>query len=154
MCREHGAIKRSQAACLQAESTGLLPEIVEFDTYAEEYGPTGGWHEDNHHEFIRVLRRCRGDYSEAVLACCEQMVGLERLDIIAHARWHSMYEELAMRKRLALQEWRQRKDVAEAARRHAAADALPGRPATAPNPVKCGPCFCVAHLCVPTHCTA
>jgi hypothetical protein len=49
------------------------------------------------------------------------MLGFDRLDIIAHARWHSAYEELAMRKKLALHNWRQSKErAAEAARQEAA----------------------------------
>lgn len=103
------------------ERAGLLPEIVEFDAFAEEYGATGGWHEDDHREFLRHLRHARGDYSAAVLACCGAMLGFERLDIIAHARWHAAFEELAMRKRLAVQAWREARDVAAAAERQDAA---------------------------------
>lgn len=133
--------------------TGLLPEIVEFDAYVEEYGVTGGWHEDDHREFLRHLRHHRGDYSATVLACCGAMLGFERLDIVAHARWHAAFEELAMRKKLALQAWREARDVAAAAERqdaarNVAAVAGPRRADTA-QCVLCWPCCVRSCLCWP-----
>jgi hypothetical protein len=110
-----GSLK--QSAC---DGSTLLVEIVEFDAFAEEYGPTGNWHPDDHMEFLRVLKQHRGDYSATVISCCDSMLGFDRLDIIAHARWHANYEELAMRKKLALVNWRQSKEIAaEAARKEA-----------------------------------
>ena len=123
----------ARAFFMQASSTGLLPEVIECDAYADEYGPTCNWHEDDHKEFLRILKSHRGDYAAAVLTCTESMVGFDRLDIIAHARWHSRYEELALRKKLALQEWRQSRDIAAEAMRRAAAEQVQAaqRPATA-----------------------
>jgi hypothetical protein len=88
---------------------------------------------------VRVLKAHRGDYAATVLACCDAMVGYERLDIVAHARWHAQHEELALRKRLALATWRQSRDAAAHAQRASAADAVaPGAPAAAAaDPVKC-----------------
>ena len=65
---------------------GLLPEVEAFDDFHEEHGATGGWHPDDHSEFERILKICKGDYSHATLMCYDQMVGFKRADIIAHAR--------------------------------------------------------------------
>ena len=65
---------------------GLLPEVEAFDDFHEQHGPTGGWHPDDHSEFERILKACKGDYSHATLMCYDQMIGFKRADIIAHAR--------------------------------------------------------------------
>ena len=69
---------------------GLLPEVEVYDDFHELHGPTGGWHPDDHAEFERILKACRGDYSHATLMCYDQMVGFKRADIIAHARYPSL----------------------------------------------------------------
>jgi hypothetical protein len=95
--------------------------VIDFDVYDEKYGPNGNWHPEDHQEFVQLLRANRGDYAATILHCCEKVLGgFDRLDIVAHARWYSRYEELAMRKRLALQEWRQVKDIAALAEKQCA----------------------------------
>ena len=64
-----------------------------FDDYHEEHGPTGGWHPDDHSEFERILKACKGDYSHATLVCYDQMIGFKRADIIAHARCEPLTAE-------------------------------------------------------------
>ena len=93
----------------------LLPEVVEFDAYEEEYGPTASWHATDHAEFLKILKACKGDYSAVVLRCVDCMIGFERQDIIAHARWHAQYEEKLFRKKAAVREWRESKAAAAAA---------------------------------------
>ena len=70
---------------LQPEG-GLLSEVETFDAFHEQHGTTGGWHVDDHTEFERILKACKGDYSHATLLCYDEMIGFKRADIIAHAR--------------------------------------------------------------------
>ena len=65
---------------------GLLPEVEAFDAFHEHHGPTGGWHVEDHAEFERILKACKGDYSHATLLCYDEMIGFKRADIIAHVR--------------------------------------------------------------------
>lgn len=118
-------------------SQGLLPEVIEFDAYEEEYGTEGNWHADDHKEFLRVLQKHKGDYAATVLDCCERMVGFDRLDILAHARWHAQHEELAIRKKLAIQEWRRRREEEARAQRECTEDAVEGLPVTAGGTERC-----------------
>lgn len=105
---------------------GLLPEVIDFDAYEEQYGTEGNWHSDDHKQFLRVLHSHKGDYAATVLECSERMVGFDRLDILAHARWHSQYEELGIRKKVAIQTWRQRREEEAQAQRARAEDAVEG----------------------------
>lgn len=63
-----------------------MPEVQAFEEFHEQHGPTGGWHPDDHSEFERILKACKGDYSHVTLICYDQMIGLKRADIISHAR--------------------------------------------------------------------
>lgn len=130
----HGIILGCQ---LLQGGQGLLPEVIEFDAYEEEFGTEGNWHSDDHKEFLRVLQSHKGDYATTVLECSERMVGFDRLDILAHARWHSQYEELAIRKKLAIQAWRQQRQEEARVKRERAEDAVEGRPVSQSVPKKC-----------------
>jgi hypothetical protein len=122
-------------------NTGLLPEVVEFDAFEEEYGHHGNWHEEDHAEFVRVLRSNKGDYAATVFQCSESMVGFDRLDVLAHARWHSKYVELGMRKKLAVQQWRQDRSEQQRRESEAAHAAVPVPISNAQiDPKKCVPC--------------
>ncbi|KAL3133005.1 hypothetical protein ABBQ38_006914 [Trebouxia sp. C0009 RCD-2024] len=108
-------VARVPAAYHPKQGGGLLPEVEAFDDFHEQHGPTGGWHPDDHSEFERILKVCKGDYSHATLMCYDQMIGFKRSDIIAHARWHAEHQELYVRKRIALAEWRNQKEAEKAA---------------------------------------
>lgn len=128
---------------LQASGKGLLPEVVAFEEYASEYGPFGNWNADDHKEFLHILKENKGDYAATVLECCHRMIGYDRLDIIAHARWHSGYEERALCKKMALHEWKRSKEVqAEAHRKEAATQLNSAVTGLATDPAKC------AHSCL------
>lgn len=131
---------------------GLLPEVIEFDAYEEEYGTEGNWHSDDHKEFLRVLHSHKGDYAATVLECSERMVGFDRLDILAHARWHSQYEELAIRKKLAIQAWRRQREEEARAQRKRSEDAVGIGPAGGGVLRKCAPDV-GAVRCGDTHCS-
>ncbi|KXZ55359.1 hypothetical protein GPECTOR_3g489 [Gonium pectorale] len=79
----------------------------------------GGWDPEDHEEFLAVLRSCGGDYSHAVSIVVERAVGYSRAEVLAHARWHMELADLEVRKRVALEAWRQerqrRRDAAMAA---------------------------------------
>ncbi|XP_075265909.1 uncharacterized protein LOC142358387 [Convolutriloba macropyga] len=99
----------------------LLPEVVAFEEFRAEFGDTGNWHEEEHKEFMRILRACKYDYGDAVMVCCERILtGFEREDIIAHARWHQEYVDLEIRKKLALAEWKERRAMQREAAKSAA----------------------------------
>ena len=80
-------LRRQSRACAMQQGGGLLPEVEAFEGFHERHGSTGGWHPDDHSEFERILKACRGDYSHATLMCYDHMIGFKRADIIAHARW-------------------------------------------------------------------
>lgn len=65
----------------------LPPEVQECDAFLQRHGPTGGWDPEDHAEFERILKACRGVYSHAVQISCEELGLLHsREDIIRHAR--------------------------------------------------------------------
>jgi hypothetical protein len=37
----------------------LLPEVIAYDEFVVQHGPTGGWHPDDHNTFVALLRRSR-----------------------------------------------------------------------------------------------
>lgn len=72
-----------------APSTSSLPvEVAACDDFLARQGHTGGWQSEEHAEFLRVLKACRGNYGHCVTVCCEQQLGLlhDRRAIIQHAR--------------------------------------------------------------------
>jgi hypothetical protein len=69
--------------------------------------PAGGWHPDDHAEFERILRACRGSYSHCVELCTQELSLLHSGDgVAAHASWHQRLAQLAAAKKLAVQCWR------------------------------------------------
>lgn len=68
--------------------------------------PAGGWHPEDHAEWVRILALSKRDWAVAVEVACEEMVGMGREAIVAHARWHAEFEDLAFRKRAAIASWR------------------------------------------------
>ena len=55
-----------------------MPEVEASEDFHEQHGPTGGWHPDDHSEFERILKACKGDYSHATLMCCDHMIGFKQ----------------------------------------------------------------------------
>lgn len=81
----------------------------------------GGWDLEDHEEFLAILRSCEGDYTHAVAIVMERAIGFSRQEVIAHARWHMDLCDLELRKRVALERWRQRRVEQRAALRTAEA---------------------------------
>ncbi|GAB4817555.1 hypothetical protein N2152v2_004601 [Parachlorella kessleri] len=95
-------IKPSSKPTTQHE---LPLEVKECDDFMERHGPTGGWHPDDHAEFERILKACRGIYSHTVQICCEQLGLLHsRTAIIQHAREQH---------KLAVQQWKISKEESQ-----------------------------------------
>ncbi|KAK9832336.1 hypothetical protein WJX74_006991 [Apatococcus lobatus] len=78
----------------------LVLEVIEFDEFVEAQGASGGWHPDDHAEFLRILTSCRGDYSHAILIATDQL---------------PEYDDLLVRKRIAVAQWRMRRNAEKAA---------------------------------------
>ena len=78
--------------------------------------PAGGWHPDDHAEFERILRACRGNYAHCVQLCSEELSLLHSADDVQrHARWHEELQRLQLSKRLAVQRWRTQRQAQQAA---------------------------------------
>ncbi|KAL4855686.1 Reticulocyte-binding protein 2 a [Chlorella vulgaris] len=108
----------SLSAAFESSTAGdsLPGEVRALDTFLQRHGPTGGWHPDDHAEFERILRACRGNYAHCT-QLCQQELGLLHcpLDIEQHASWHRKLQELQLHKRLAVQRWQLRKREEQAA---------------------------------------
>ena len=114
--------RNSTSYKLQERSHGLLPEVVEYETFEEEHGVSGNWHPEDHAEFMRILKDTKHDYAATLAQCSESMIGFDRLDIIAHAQWHSKHIELGLRKKLAIQQWQQQRSHVAQTEKALAAD--------------------------------
>ncbi|KAL4421428.1 hypothetical protein ABPG75_010719 [Micractinium tetrahymenae] len=111
-----GASGPAAAAAPTRSGSSLPPEVVAHDTFLQRHGPKGGWHPDDHAEFERILRSCRGNYAHAAQLCTEQLGLLHSAaDIAAHARWHEELQRLALAKRMAVQRWRLARQAEQAA---------------------------------------
>jgi len=44
---------------LVQEGRNLLPEVVEYDGFMAASGATGGWHPDDHTQFLQILQAAR-----------------------------------------------------------------------------------------------
>jgi hypothetical protein len=62
-------------------SSGLLPEVAEYDSFLARSGPSGGWHDDDHAAWMALLRRCKGDAARAVLMAEERLPGKARSEV-------------------------------------------------------------------------
>lgn len=71
---------------MQGGERALVAEVIEFDEFVEAHGACGGWHPDDHAQFLRILTSCRGDYSHAILIATDQLPGVSKDMIIGHAR--------------------------------------------------------------------
>ncbi|KAF5834800.1 hypothetical protein DUNSADRAFT_8441 [Dunaliella salina] len=67
-------------------SSSLAPEVIEFEEFLAKHGETGGWHPDDHAEFVNILKACGGDYTHAVKVTLENCMGYSQRDVILHSR--------------------------------------------------------------------
>lgn len=115
--REGSSHSLSAAATEGLTAGDSLPgEVRALDTFLQRHGPTGAWHPDDHAEFERILRACRGNYAHCNQLCQQELGLLHCLpDIEQHASWHRKLQELQLHKRLAVQRWQLRKREEQAA---------------------------------------
>lgn len=60
--------------------------MIEFEEFLEKHGETGGWHPDDHAEFVNILKACGGDYTHTVKLILENGIGYSQRDVILHSR--------------------------------------------------------------------
>ncbi|GAX81690.1 hypothetical protein CEUSTIGMA_g9118.t1 [Chlamydomonas eustigma] len=93
----------------------LAPEVAAFEEFVLRHGgDSGGWDKEDHEEFVRVVKACAGDYTQAVDICMDRVIGYTRNEVMQHAHWHMDYMDLLVRKRAALRRWREQKEVDQA----------------------------------------
>ena len=102
---------RDPGAHLRVSRGDLLPEVIEFDEFTKAYGQTGGWSEDDHKDFLRLFQRCGQSYTRVLSLCLAQMPHMTREDIVGHCKWDAEHKNLVIRRRQAIQAWRERKNV-------------------------------------------
>ena len=89
----------------------LLPEVIELEEFEKMYGQTGGWSEDEHKDFMRLFQRSGQSYTRVLSVCMAQMPHLSRQEIVEHCKWDAEHKNLVMRRRQAIQAWRERKNI-------------------------------------------
>lgn len=77
-CCSTGSRGSSSGGSRGAASGGILPEVLAYERFVERTGATGGWHEDDHAAWVALLRRCKGDYTRAVVAAEERIPTMTR----------------------------------------------------------------------------
>ena len=101
---------------------GLAPEILEFEAFADKFGETGGWEEEDHLAFQRLVRACKSDYKVVAPLALEEFPGKSAEDVQSHCQWDAMYKRLLFKKKVAIEAWRKRKTAERASKRVQAGD--------------------------------
>ena len=98
------------------------PAVTAHDDFVEEYGTTGGWADVDHARWRRCLARCNMNYGAATVMAAEELAafGVERAEVVRHARWDAEREELLRKKKAAVRAWREKQRDEAAAQREAA----------------------------------
>ena len=61
----------------------------------------------------RLLGICKGDYLMTTELCRQELIGIAPNEIVRHGRWHSVFCDLAERKKDAIRRWRNDKERAK-----------------------------------------
>ena len=85
--------------------------MVEFEEFIKDYGHTGGWSEEDHKDFLRLFQRSGKSYTRVLSVCLAQMPHLTREEIVGHCKWDAEHKNLLLRRRQAIQAWRERKNL-------------------------------------------
>ena len=72
--------------CFVQFDRNLLPEIAEFDSFVRESGKCGGWHTDDHSEFLRILQAAKGNYEACQATAAAQLFHIEPAAILKHVQ--------------------------------------------------------------------
>jgi hypothetical protein len=116
-----------------AEKTPPPKAVAEYEKYAADYGPTGGWADVDHARWRRCLARTNMNYGNAVVLAAEELApfGIERAEVVRHARWDAEREELFNRRKAAVAKWRAEQREAERDKRDALNDEMRTKEITA-----------------------
>ena len=109
------------------------PAVTEYERYMSDYGPTGGWADVDHSRWRRCLARCNMNYGNAVVLAAEELApfGIERAEVVRHARWDAEREELHEARKAAVAQWRAEQREAERTKREALDDTMRAREVSA-----------------------
>ena len=115
-------VPRSAIGAAAAAAAKPPPAVTAHDDFVEEYGTTGGWADVDHARWRRCLARCNMNYGAATVMAAEELAafGVERAEVVRHARWDAEREELLRRKKAAVRAWREKQRDEAAAQREAA----------------------------------
>ena len=106
-------------------------EVEAFESFVDEFGPTGGWDSTDHSAFLRVWSRYvkTAEATSSVqiehwvhstrffASACAALPVMSEDAISEHARWYLEYTQLLEAKRSAIAAWRERKRLATERRR-------------------------------------
>ena len=97
-----------KAAAAAARREPPPPAVAEYDAFIEEYGSTGGWADVDHARWRRCLARCNMHYAAATAMAADDLApfGIERAEVVRHARWDAEREHLFEKKKEAVRAWR------------------------------------------------
>jgi hypothetical protein len=100
--------------------------VTDYDDFMDAHGSAGGWADVDHARWRRCLSRANSNYGAAVLLAAEELAafGIERQEVIRHARWDAEREDLLLKKKAAVQRWRSGQQEAAAAHREALASEI------------------------------
>ena len=110
-----------KAAAAAARREPPPPAVAEYDAFLEEYGATGGWADVDHARWRRCLARCNMHYAAATAMAADDLApfGIERAEVVRHARWDAEREHLFGKKKEAVRAWRAAQTAAAKATRDA-----------------------------------
>jgi hypothetical protein len=106
-------------------------EVEAFESFVDEFGPTGGWDSTDHSAFLRVWSRYvkTAEAASSVqiehwahstrffASACAALPVMSEDAISEHARWYLEYTQLLEVKRSAIAAWRERKRLTTERRR-------------------------------------
>ena len=117
----------------ESEKRAPPAAVAEYERYMSDYGPTGGWADVDHSRWRRCLARCNMNYGNAVVLAAEELApfGIERAEVVRHARWDAEREELHEARKAAVAQWRTTQREAERSKREALDDTMRAREVSA-----------------------
>jgi len=87
----------------------LPEEVVAFEKYLNMFGPTGGWDDEDHSTYLRLKRRTK-NRAALINAAKGSLVGRTEEDIASHDHWYMQLVELKEAKKVAIEEWKIKKE--------------------------------------------
>ena len=101
--------RRSSSVEVERQKDGAPIEVMKYQRFVEQYGKAGGWGEEDHGVFLRVVGEVRKVELATQRLCV--LLGREEGEVVEHCRWHARHEELLQEKRMAIAEWQRMRAV-------------------------------------------